>query len=341
MTPEISNSKSDVLIVVPCLNEEAHLPAILMLLVAQAGEALVVVVDGGSWDSSPAIVTEVALVHANVRLLNNVKCLQSVAVNLAAKMFGDGRCWLIRIDAHCTYPPGYIDGLIAAAQRRNAQSVVVPMTTHGDACFQKAVACAQNSKLGAGGSAHRTVGKGAYVDHGHHALFDMATFLSVGGYDEAFSHNEDAELDLRIGASGGRIWLEPSLAIVYYPRRAIWPLFRQYLAYGGGRARTVHKHRTRLKFRQILPLMTLPAVALAFAAPIEPVLAVPMLVWVLVCLGYGCVLSLRARDLCVVLSGIAALTMHLGWSAGFWREVLFARRLGFAAPNRRRPPSEA
>jgi succinoglycan biosynthesis protein ExoA len=306
------------------LNEEAHLPALLEQLLGEAGEALIVVADGGSRDASTAIVAAAAAENTNVRLLNNPGRIQSAAVNLAAQTFGEGRSWLIRIDAHCTYPTGYIDGLIAAAHRQEAQSVVVPMITRGGACFQKAVARAQNSKLGTGGSAHRSVGKGAYVDHGHHALFDLAAFVAVGGYDESFSHNEDAELDLRLGAVGCRIWLEPSLAIVYYPRQTIGALFRQYLAYGKGRARTVQKHRSQLKIRQLLPLAILPAVLFALVAPIAPVLALPALVWVLACLGYGLVLGCRERDLCVGLCGIAAMTMHLGWSVGFWRQMVMA-----------------
>ena len=37
--------------------------------------------------------------------------------------------------------------------------------------------------------------KSGYVDHGHHAAFRAASFKAIGGYDETFSHNEDAEFD--------------------------------------------------------------------------------------------------------------------------------------------------
>ena len=35
----------------------------------------------------------------------------------------------------------------------------------------------------------------------------IAAFRAVGGYDESFSHNEDAELDYRLRQAGYRIWM--------------------------------------------------------------------------------------------------------------------------------------
>ncbi|GAL11912.1 hypothetical protein JCM19233_2902 [Vibrio astriarenae] len=34
----------------------------------------------------------------------------------------------------------------------------------------------------------------------------IQAYQQVGGYDESFSHNEDAELDARIINHGGKIW---------------------------------------------------------------------------------------------------------------------------------------
>ena len=46
--------------------------------------------------------------------------------------------------------------LVETAQARNATSVVVPMVTVGEGCFQKAAAASQNSLLGHGGSAQNS-----------------------------------------------------------------------------------------------------------------------------------------------------------------------------------------
>jgi succinoglycan biosynthesis protein ExoA len=213
------------------------------------------------------------------------------------------------------------------------------MDTRGEAPFQRAVAAAQNSPLGTGGSAHRTQGREGWVDHGHHALLRLADFLAVGGYDESFSHNEDAELDLRLAKRGGNIWLSSRVRIVYYPRATASALARQYFNYGKGRARTVLKHHTRLRLRQALPLAVAPAVALALASPLFWPLALPALVWLGATFAFGLVSGLARRDAAVMASGAPAAIMHLAWSAGFWTQVLRGASRPQAAPNS--PPAVA
>ena len=311
----------DVLIVVPCLNEEANLPRLLDGLLADAAGADIVVVDGGSTDRSHAIVRDYQRTHPNLHLLDNPRRIQSAGVNLAVTTMGRDRCWLLRVDAHCDYPAGYLAGLLASAKRQDASSIVVPMVTQGQHCFQRACAFAQNSLIGTGGSPHRHVGEGRYVDHGHHALMRIDLFLAVGGYRENQSHNEDAELDLRLQAAGGRIWLEPSQAIVYYPRKSPLALLRQYFRYGDGRARTMRLHGTTLKPRQALPLLVPLALAMLPLAAIAPLFALPALGWASICLLYGLMIGVRARSACAAASGIAAMIMHLGWGTGYlWQQ---------------------
>lgn len=324
---------SQTLIVVPCLNEAAHLPALLPWLVetAPAG-ALIVVADGGSTDGSQAIVEAHAKAAPNIRLLPNPDRIQSAGVNRAAARYGARRRWLIRVDAHSAYPRDFIPGLLRAAEATGAASVVTPMRTVGVGCFQRAAATAQNSVLGAGGSPHRNGAASGYVDHGHHALMRLDAFREAGGYDESFSHNEDAELDLRLAQGGGRIWLAADLALDYFPRSSPGPLFRQYLGYGRGRAMTAARHRVKLKLRQCAPLAVAPAVIAAalglLAAPLAPaalLLALPAAAWALLCVAGGLLLGAKAHDRCAGLSGVAAMIMHFAWSLGFWRQALGGR----------------
>lgn len=315
----------DVLVVIPCLNEEANLPRLLDQLIADTGGADIVIADGGSTDRSLEIVADYRRRYRNVHLLPNPRRIQSAGVNLAVTTLGHGKNWLLRIDAHCDYPQGYMAGLIDSAVRQGASSVVVPMVTRGRDCFQRACAEAQNSLIGTGGSPHRHVGEGRYVDHGHHALMQIDLFLQVGGYREAQSHNEDAELDIRLQAAGGRIWLEPSQAIVYHPRKTPGALLRQYFKYGEGRARTMRLHGTKLKPRQAVPLLVPIAIALLPLALLHPIFGLPALGWAAICLLYGLLLGLRAWSICAMASGFAAMLMHLGWGSGYLWQFLQPR----------------
>jgi succinoglycan biosynthesis protein ExoA len=312
------------LIVIPTLNEARAVATVIARVLDDDDlvDPLVVIADGGSTDETREIVHEIAARDPRVRLMENPGRLQSAGLNLAAASVASDRPWLVRVDAHSDYPKNYVSTLISEARRTGASAVVVSMDTRGETGFQRAVAAAQNSHLGTGGSAHRLASEGQWVDHGHHALFDLAAFEAIGGYDESFSHNEDAELDLRLTGRGGRIWLTDKVRIGYYPRSAPGALWSQYFSYGKGRARTVLKHSTPLRMRQALPLAVAPAMLGAVFSPLFWPLVVPALVWSLIALGFGATLAVRRREAGVLLAGPAGMIMHLAWSAGFWNQLL-------------------
>lgn len=328
MTPAPAASRAAVLTVVPCLNECDHIAPLLATLLADAANRRIVVADGGSTDGTRAMVAAIARSEPRVVLLDNPKRIQSAGINRAVARFGSGATWLARIDAHALYPADYVSRLIAIAETQAVDAVVVRMETHGASGFACAVAAAQNSRLGTGGAAHRTGAAAGLVEHGHHALMRIAAFTAAGGYCEAMPCNEDAELDLRIAAQGGRIWLAPEVPVTYFPRATPGALWRQYLRYGKGRATTVHRHRRRLRLRQALPLAIPPAVLLALGAPLAPILALPAASWALLCQGWGLGLAVRARRADVALAGTAAMIMHLAWGTGYWKQEIAARASG-------------
>jgi len=311
------------LLVIPCLNEAATIEPLLRKLHAQRGamDMLIVVADGGSRDGTPEIVSSLTSEIPDLLLLANAKRIQSAAINLAVDRFGEERDYLIRIDAHGDYPDDYCRTLIEEAIEMNADSVVVGMETIGFGLFQKATAIAQNSKLGNGGSKHRAGGGGEWVDHGHHALMRIEAFRSVGGYDENFSHNEDAELDFRLRAAGFRIWMTGKTYMTYYPRASASALFKQYLAYGRGRAKNLMKHRSVPKLRQAIPLAVAPVVVGAVLALIYWWAAVPLVIWAAACLGYGFWMAVGQKNPYGPLASLSAMIMHFAWSAGFWLEL--------------------
>ena len=238
-----------VLVAIPCFNEEEHIANVIETLLAGTDDIRlrIVVADGGSTDRTRAIVERLAERDHRVVFLDNPRKIQSVAVNEAVRRHGENARFLIRVDAHAEYPQGYCERLLAVRAATDADSVVVSMRTRGQSCFQRAAAAAQNSILGNGGSSHRNTTRDRWVDHGHHALMTLEAFKAVGGYDETFSHNEDAELDARLTQQGYRIFLTGEVPIVYYPRRNPAALFRQYFNFGRGRARNFLKHRSNAR----------------------------------------------------------------------------------------------
>jgi succinoglycan biosynthesis protein ExoA len=316
------------LIVIPCLNEAKHLPKLLTWLAHESAtqDALIVVADGGSNDGSQKIVEDFAQGDARLKLLHNERHIQSAGVNRAVERFGESADLIIRIDAHAGYPEAFLSRLIAAQIESGADSVVIAMHAkpHSGRFFQIANATAQNSVLGTGGSAHRAEGERRFVDHGHHALFTADAFRRIGGYDETFSHNEDAEFDVRLTASGGRILLAGDIVIDYYPRTSARALWRQYFKFGAGRAMNIQKHKTPLKPRQLAPLVIAPCALLALLTPFCPWFGAPFAAYVALCLIAGALIGVQSGKLCGLAAGLPAAIMHLAWSFGYWSRVLRA-----------------
>lgn len=312
------------LVVIPCLNEAETIEALLRALDASRGAMAlrIVVADGGSSDGTAEIAAGLAGSIRELYVLHNPKRLQAAAINLAVAHYGDDCDYLIRIDAHGNYPADYCQVLLEEALRQQADSVVTGMKTVGFGFFQKATAVAQNSKLGNGGSKHRDGGGGQWVDHGHHALMRLPAFRAVGGYDESFSHNEDAELDHRLRRAGFRIWMTGRTFMTYFPRKTPASLFRQYLGYGRGRARNMMKHRMLPKLRQALPLAVVPVAIGALFSFVHWLAALPVLAWASLCLAYGVWLAVGQRNPHGPVAAISAMIMHFAWSAGFWLELL-------------------
>lgn len=319
---------ASVLVAVPTLNEENHIEACLRSLLTgddRLADIKIVVADGESTDATCEIVSRLQAEFPNVSLINNPKRLQSAAVNAVAE-----RCsaretqYLIRCDAHSIYSPGFITQVADALARTGADSIVVPMDAVGATCFQKANAWIVDTPLGSGGSAHRGGRKSGDVDHGHHAGFRLNRFKALGGYDETFSHNEDAEYDQRVSNTGGRIYMDADIRLAYAPRATIRALARQYYSYGRGRARNMRKHGTRPRLRQMIPVLNFLGLAGALVGSVifPWMLAYPAL-YLSVLAAASLFVALRHRSLCGLLAGVASTTMHTAWAAGFIRQYVF------------------
>jgi succinoglycan biosynthesis protein ExoA len=317
---------ADVLVAIPVLNEAAHIETCLRSLMdgdERIGRALFAVVDGGSSDATRSIVTRLMGEFPNLRLLDNPRRLQSAAVNLAARELGEGRSVLVRCDAHAIYPKNYVLDAADSLVSHGVASVATPMDAVGDSCFQRANAFIVDTPLGSGGSAHRGGKVSQFVDHGHHAAFDLKVFLHLGGYDESFSHNEDGEYDRRLAKAGGRVFLDAQVRIAYSPRRSVPALARQYFNYGKGRARNLAKHGDVPKLRQMIPQATLLACLIGLlVAPVAPIALIIPGGYIAALLVASIWAATKMKSPCGLLAGLASATMHMSWAAGFFRQVI-------------------
>ncbi len=326
--PEASHVRVDphtVLVVIPALNEEKHVADCVRSIMSPPDwmdATTIVVADGGSTDRTREIVAALASEFPNVDLLDNPDRLQSAGINAAVRQRAcPHHLYMVRCDAHATYPPGYVRSVVEALEAEDADSVATVLDATGEAGFQRAAAWVVDTPLGSGGSAHRGGRRSEFVDHGHHAGFRLDSFRRIGGYDGTFTHNEDAEYDVRLARAGGRIWLDADIRLQYVMRPTLPGLARQYWNYGRGRARTIAKHRIRPRIRQLLPALNAAVLAVSICVGL---VWPPAFAWsALYCIALtsisfvGC---LRLKSVAGLFAGPALGAMQLGWGFGFLRQ---------------------
>ena len=192
--------------------------------------------------------------------------------------------------------------------------------------FERAVATAMGSWLGAGGARYRRGGAEGPVDTVYLGVFRRDALAAAGGFDETLERNQDYELNWRLRAAGEAVWFDPGLAAGYRPRGSVAALARQYFDYGRWKRVVLRRHPASMRARQLAA----PALVLALAAALglaawsgfagEPRVAAAALA---VPAGYAAALALGAaraarRDrIGAVRVAVALATMHLAWGAGF------------------------
>lgn len=312
-----------VTIVVPTLNERLHLERCVRSVLDDPhplDRLELLIVDGGSTDGTRAIAAWLAAELPAVRLLDNPRRLQAAAFNLALTAADPRATCVLRCDAHALYPPGFVTRATETLQRTGAALVGFHAVPVSEMPFQTAVAFAQSTPAGVGGSSYRLGSHSGWVESAMHGCFSRAAVEAVGGYEETASHNEDAELSLRLRAAGGGIWLDDELRVSYFPRSSVRALARQYFFYGRGRAATLVAHRQRPAPRQLTPpLLLLSNLALVLTAlrtrrsrPLAPIAAYLAALAAISAAG-----AARRRSPAVLAAPIALATMHHAWGAGF------------------------
>lgn len=312
-----------VVVIVPTLNEEGHIENVIRALLRGdpfTDRCSVVVADGGSTDATSLIVTELTREFPNLRLVHNAGRTQATAMNMLLEPAYEAFDIIVRCDAHAAYPEGFVSGVAKCLYEQDAASVVIPMDAiaNTDGCFQRGLVWIADTRLGAGGAAHRGGMTSGYCEHGHHAAFQMADFRRLGGYDTSFKANEDAEYDHRLIHNGRRIWLSCDHRIGYYPRTSLKRLWKQYYSYGKGRAQTCLKHRILPNLRALIPAVHTVLLILSFvAAPFSKLFLTWPILYGMIVLAAGIWTSLRHRSLCGMTASPALATMHLAWGLGF------------------------
>lgn len=321
-------------VIMPARNAEGTIGAALAAIGAQdyRGEVEVIVADGSDTEAMAELVRRD---YPQVKLLPNPAVVQSAGLNRAlAQAAGE---IVVRCDAHSEIPAGYIRRVVDTLAWTGAASVGGRQQPVATTVFERAVAMAMTSWLGAGDAAYRFAGVGGPTDTVYLGNWRRETLAAVGGFDRRLSRNEDYELNWRLRQQGGTVWLDPELSVAYRPRSSLWALAEQYFGNGRWKAAMLLKYPSSLRLRQLAaPLLALGLAAsagLGIAAAVVPDFQGGLLAAVLpavygagLLVGSAAIGWRRREPLAALLLPAALATMHLSWGVGFFLPARWLRR---------------
>ena len=290
----------------------------------------VVIADGGSTDGTVALIRRFAGDHPElkIRVVDNPRRVIPAALNAAIDQ-ATGEI-ILRLDAHSKPAADYVERCLGALDHTNAANVggVWEIRPSDDHWIARGIAAAAAHPIGAGDARYRVRGQAGPVETVPFGAFRRGWLERVGHFSEDLLSNEDYEYNWRIRRLGGIIWFDPTIRSVYYARRTLAELARQYARYGFWKARMLIQFPQSLRWRQAVPpLFVLSSVGLLAAAPFAGLagtaLGVEWGAYMLLLLLAGLGSAVRGRDPALFFSfPLGAGTMHLSWGAAFWIGLL-------------------
>jgi glycosyltransferase involved in cell wall biosynthesis len=209
-----------VTILIPTFQEEKFIRACLESVRSfeDPGGSLieVLVLDGMSTDGTRDIVKEFIGMDSRIDLIDNPRRIQSTGLNAGIRRAsGD---LILRLDGHSQYPSNYLRVALETSLRTNADNVggVVVAIPRDEGYPAALVQALTTHAFGVGNSGFRTGAREGQTDTVPYGCFRRDLFDRVGLFDERLVRAQDYEMNRRIAAAGGMVWLNPAMRVSYF-----------------------------------------------------------------------------------------------------------------------------
>ena len=316
-TPELIGSPHPaVSVILPVLNEEAHLESAVHSILTQdyQGPIEVILAIGPSRDRTLEIAHELSRKDSRVVIVDSPSGRTAAGLNLALNKSASPV--VVRVDGHAQIPSDYLRLVVEILNATGAVNVGGVMAAVGTTPFERAVAGAMRSPLGVGASRFHTGGEAGEVDTVYLGAFRREALVAIGGFDERFTRAQDWELNFRLRENGGTIYFDPRLHVTYRPRSTVRALAKQYFEYGRWRRVVSRRHSGTINLRYLAPPFAVAGFTISVIAGLFlPILFTPAVIYTLFVLLSAIKIATSIREYFLLLLVIP--TMHFAWGAGF------------------------
>ena len=304
-------------VILPVLNEEAHLEGAVTSILSQdyLGSFEVILALGPSKDRTNEIAHQLSSFDSRVRLVENPSGKTAAGLNRA--LAASESPVVVRVDGHAHIPHDYLTLIVEILNATGAVNVGGVMAAVGTTPFERAVAGAMRSSLGVGASRFHTGGQAGEVDTVYLGAFRREALLAIGGFDERFTRAQDWELNFRLRENGGIVYFDPRLHVTYRPRSSVKALAKQYFEYGRWRRVVSRRHSGTINLRYLAPPIALLGFisSILLGTLISPILLIPACIYLIFVLLASIIIATSVREFFLLLLVIP--TMHFSWGAGF------------------------
>jgi succinoglycan biosynthesis protein ExoA len=315
-----------VTVVIPTLNEANNIAQALQCVVDNGiprDEMEVLLIDGASRDGTVQVAQGFAD-SLQLRIIDAPGCSVYRALNIGLEAARG--TYFVRVDARSAIPPRYIETCIGHLNQPSVSCVGGIQLQYGETLISDSIARVTSSKLGTGGAKFRTATQSGFVDSVYLGVYRTATLRELGGFEDGADYvSEDALINKRIRAHGGKVYLDAQLQVRYPAKATFRALAKQYVIYGAAKAFLVRKHHRLTSIRQALP----PLFLLAWMALVLTC-AVGGLPWAVLAAAAGAYVLLVVvgnlggrrigdqREGSLWARSFATMCIHFAWPIGFF-----------------------
>lgn len=321
-------------VIVPCRNEQTNIEecieAIFRSYLPENMEIEMVVVDGKSTDETLEKIASLKKNHTNLHVVVNEKQMTPFAFNLGIDAISDADFYQI-VGARQIVSSDYLskatDTLLKNPEIWCVGGAVENVYLNRDG---EIIAYAMSTALGMGLGNFRTLNESGYVDTVGTPLYPKSVFEKIGYFDEELIRNQDDDFNFRVTQAGGKIFYNHEISLKYYVRGSFSGLWRQFFQYGYWKVYVNQKHKTVTTIRQLVPpAFVLYLILLPFLSLLSCYLALPLALYLLLCVGIALPIALSKKlpaHKLIFTYFVLHVSYGLGYLKGIWEFLLLQKK---------------